>query len=170
MTSYWYLLTLQVTAGRGNNLHEVETAQNEKFLVSMPTRFRKNVWIKRGLSSIDYHVSIQTLLLIYFINDNKSSVLSCLKVWILILWFDVEFLPEYTETLFHDFDLLVLFRWLCPCWTYWRGWKGEGGNCNYSVQRANQIHSGWGKVVRWQALSNYMSVLFTDFTLKNSAI
>ncbi|XP_062581118.1 probable RNA-binding protein EIF1AD [Saccostrea cucullata] len=39
---------VRVTAGRGNNLHEVETAQNERFLVSMPTRFRKNVWIKRG--------------------------------------------------------------------------------------------------------------------------
>lgn len=39
---------VRVTAGRGNNLHEVETAKKERFLVSMPTRFRKNVWIKRG--------------------------------------------------------------------------------------------------------------------------
>ena len=35
-------------AGKGNNLHEVETEDDEKFLVSMPTKFRKNVWIKRG--------------------------------------------------------------------------------------------------------------------------
>ena len=34
--------------GKGNNLHEVETASAEKYLVSMPTKFRKNVWIKRG--------------------------------------------------------------------------------------------------------------------------
>lgn len=39
---------VRVSAGKGNNLHEVETAENEKFLVSMPTKFRKNVWIKRG--------------------------------------------------------------------------------------------------------------------------
>ena len=38
----------QVISGRGNNLHEVVTAQGETFLVSMPTKFRKNVWIKRG--------------------------------------------------------------------------------------------------------------------------
>ena len=34
--------------GRGNNLHEIETSDGEKYLVSMPTKFRKNVWIKRG--------------------------------------------------------------------------------------------------------------------------
>lgn len=39
---------LQVTCGRGNNLHEVETCEGAKFLVSMPTKFRKSVWIKRG--------------------------------------------------------------------------------------------------------------------------
>uniref|UniRef100_A0A3B5LXM3 Eukaryotic translation initiation factor 1A domain containing n=1 Tax=Xiphophorus couchianus TaxID=32473 RepID=A0A3B5LXM3_9TELE len=33
---------------RGNNLHETITAQGETFLVSMPTKFRKNIWIKRG--------------------------------------------------------------------------------------------------------------------------
>ncbi|BFZ07511.1 hypothetical protein BsWGS_10550 [Bradybaena similaris] len=39
---------VRVTASRGNNLHEVETASKETFLVSMPTKFRKHVWIKRG--------------------------------------------------------------------------------------------------------------------------
>uniref|UniRef100_U5EJ62 Probable RNA-binding protein EIF1AD n=1 Tax=Corethrella appendiculata TaxID=1370023 RepID=U5EJ62_9DIPT len=41
---------VRICSSRGNNLHEVETAneQNEKFLVSMPVKFRKNVWIKRG--------------------------------------------------------------------------------------------------------------------------
>lgn len=38
----------KVVAGRGNNLHEVEDSNGEKYLVSMPTKFRKNIWIKRG--------------------------------------------------------------------------------------------------------------------------
>lgn len=39
---------VQVVAGRGNNLHEVKDHLKEHFLVSMPPKFRKNVWIKRG--------------------------------------------------------------------------------------------------------------------------
>ncbi|XP_062551113.1 probable RNA-binding protein EIF1AD [Armigeres subalbatus] len=41
---------VRVVASRGNNLHEVETATEgeERYLVSMPVKFRKNVWIKRG--------------------------------------------------------------------------------------------------------------------------
>jgi len=39
---------VKVTAGRGNNLHEVVDQHGQVFLVSMPTKFRKNVWIKRG--------------------------------------------------------------------------------------------------------------------------
>ncbi|XP_058506135.1 probable RNA-binding protein EIF1AD [Solea solea] len=39
---------VKVTGSRGNNLHEAVTAQGETFLLSMPTKFRKNLWIKRG--------------------------------------------------------------------------------------------------------------------------
>ncbi|KAL1394833.1 hypothetical protein pipiens_011671 [Culex pipiens pipiens] len=42
---------VRIVASRGNNLHEVESAaegDEERFLVSMPVKFRKNVWIKRG--------------------------------------------------------------------------------------------------------------------------
>lgn len=42
---------VRILSTRGNNLHEVESAAldaDEKFLVSMPTKFRKNVWVKRG--------------------------------------------------------------------------------------------------------------------------
>ncbi|XP_067877747.1 probable RNA-binding protein EIF1AD [Heterodontus francisci] len=39
---------VRVLGTPGNNLHEVETSQGERFLVSMPTKFRKNIWIKRG--------------------------------------------------------------------------------------------------------------------------
>ncbi|CAH1791669.1 unnamed protein product [Owenia fusiformis] len=42
------LEVVKVTAPRGNNLHQIETAAGENYLVSMPTKFRKNVWIKRG--------------------------------------------------------------------------------------------------------------------------
>lgn len=38
----------KILSGRGNNLHEVETETGEIFLVSMPVKFRKNVWVKRG--------------------------------------------------------------------------------------------------------------------------
>ncbi|XP_074504049.1 putative RNA-binding protein EIF1AD [Sebastes fasciatus] len=39
---------VKVTGSRGNNLHEAVTAQGVTFLVSMPPKFRKNIWIKRG--------------------------------------------------------------------------------------------------------------------------
>ncbi|XP_029918530.1 putative RNA-binding protein EIF1AD [Myripristis murdjan] len=39
---------VKVIGSRGNNLHETVTARGETFLVSMPTKFRKNIWIKRG--------------------------------------------------------------------------------------------------------------------------
>lgn len=39
---------VKVIGSRGNNLHETVTAQGDTFLVSMPTKFRKNIWIKRG--------------------------------------------------------------------------------------------------------------------------
>lgn len=45
---------VRVICGRGNNLHEVEEIgkQDDKFLVSMPGKFRKTVWVKRGDSLI----------------------------------------------------------------------------------------------------------------------
>lgn len=41
---------VRVVGSRGNNLHEIETADDvpQNYLVTMPTKFRKNVWIKRG--------------------------------------------------------------------------------------------------------------------------
>ncbi|OQR70604.1 putative RNA-binding protein EIF1AD-like [Tropilaelaps mercedesae] len=39
---------VKVLAGRGNNLHEVVDEHGETFLASMPTKFRRNVWVKRG--------------------------------------------------------------------------------------------------------------------------
>ncbi|XP_071551476.1 probable RNA-binding protein EIF1AD [Panulirus ornatus] len=39
---------VRVVRPRGNNLHQVTTADGEEFLASMPHKFRKHVWIKRG--------------------------------------------------------------------------------------------------------------------------
>lgn len=39
---------VRVLCSKGNNLHQVESPSNSAFLVSMPTKFRRNVWIKRG--------------------------------------------------------------------------------------------------------------------------
>ncbi len=39
---------VRIVGPRGNNLHEAESPDGSKFLCSMPTKFRKNVWIKRG--------------------------------------------------------------------------------------------------------------------------
>ena len=44
-----FLSLRKILGGRGNNLHEVETSDGTKFLVSMPSKFRKSVWIKRGM-------------------------------------------------------------------------------------------------------------------------
>ena len=49
ITSY-----IQVLSSKGNNLHEVETSDGKIFLASMPTKFRKNVWIKRGKAKMHY--------------------------------------------------------------------------------------------------------------------
>lgn len=39
---------VRVVRARGNNLHQVAAPNGEEFLVSMPPKFRKHVWIKRG--------------------------------------------------------------------------------------------------------------------------
>lgn len=39
---------VKVLNSKGNNLHEVEEPDSTSYLVSMPTKFRKNVWVKRG--------------------------------------------------------------------------------------------------------------------------
>lgn len=39
---------VRVLQPRGNNLHEVVTPAGEQYLVSMPTKFRKYIWVKRG--------------------------------------------------------------------------------------------------------------------------
>lgn len=39
---------VQVKESKGNNLHEVETSDSTSFLISMPCKFRKTVWIKKG--------------------------------------------------------------------------------------------------------------------------
>ncbi|KAL1285535.1 putative RNA-binding protein EIF1AD [Trichinella pseudospiralis] len=38
----------RVISNRGNNLVEVETVSGERFLASMPTKYRKHIWVKHG--------------------------------------------------------------------------------------------------------------------------
>lgn len=38
----------QVRNARGNNLHEVEDEKGEMYVASMPSKFRKAIWIRRG--------------------------------------------------------------------------------------------------------------------------
>ncbi|CAB3397299.1 unnamed protein product [Caenorhabditis bovis] len=38
----------QVTQSRGNNLHEIIDETGDTYVVSMPSKFRKAVWIRRG--------------------------------------------------------------------------------------------------------------------------
>ena len=42
------LEVVRVWASRGNNLHEIERNDGTRCLVSMPNKFRKRIWIKRG--------------------------------------------------------------------------------------------------------------------------
>ena len=71
-----YIITfLQVLCGRGNNLHEVETAAGDHYLASMPTKFRRNVWIKRGVcvrACVSSTGSCQVFLLIMFLCASNS--------------------------------------------------------------------------------------------------
>lgn len=39
---------VKILKSRGNNLHEVEAPDKSVFLVSMPSKFRRNIWVKRG--------------------------------------------------------------------------------------------------------------------------
>lgn len=51
---------------RGNNLHLIEIADGERFLVSMPTKFRNWIWIKRG-------ECLYRLFLVLFISNRSWS-------------------------------------------------------------------------------------------------
>lgn len=39
---------VRVVRPRGNNLHQVSTPDGEEYIASMPPKYRKHVWIKRG--------------------------------------------------------------------------------------------------------------------------
>lgn len=39
---------VRIVESRGNNLHEVADPAGDQYLVSMPTKFRRNIWVKRG--------------------------------------------------------------------------------------------------------------------------
>ena len=42
------MLISKIKGPRGNNLHDVEAPNGENYIVSMPVKFRKSIWTKRG--------------------------------------------------------------------------------------------------------------------------
>lgn len=54
----------------GNNLHEAVTESGERFLLSMPTKFRKNIWIKRGL--LKYGFLMHSIILVFLIRNTHG--------------------------------------------------------------------------------------------------
>ena len=81
-------------SSKGNNLHEVQTAKGEHYLVSMPTKFRKNVWIKRGiLTSEKVSVTTQHYFSCLEIPNHKiANANICLNL--LSLVFDLSTIPR----------------------------------------------------------------------------
>ena len=77
-------------SSRGNNLHEVQTAKGEHYLVSMPTKFRKNVWIKRGILTSE-KVSVHHPTLFFVPGNSKPQNCKC------------KYLPKFTFTCFRSF-------------------------------------------------------------------
>lgn len=75
---------VKILAGRGNNLHEVVSADGKKFLVSMPTKFRKNVWVKRGdfviVSYISEGVKVQGEI-VYILFNKQIKYLKDENLW-----------------------------------------------------------------------------------------
>lgn len=71
-----FLSLRKILGGRGNNLHEVETSDGTKFLVSMPSKFRKSVWIKRGmdggLRTVVFNLCLKPL------KENNDDDFNCL--------------------------------------------------------------------------------------------
>lgn len=76
---------VRIVAGRGNNLHQViEADETTSYLVSMPTKFRKNVWIKRGdyciVESIDEGDKVKAEIVRILYKDQIRNIKSE-KLW-----------------------------------------------------------------------------------------
>lgn len=50
LACYPCLMIVQLVEPRGNNLHECSWPDGSTALCSMPTKFRKNVWVRRGVA------------------------------------------------------------------------------------------------------------------------
>lgn len=77
-------IIVKIVTGRGNNLHEVMTPKGEQYLVSMPTKFRRNVWVKRGdfvvVSPIKEGVKVQGEI-VYILYAKQIKYLKSEKIW-----------------------------------------------------------------------------------------
>lgn len=75
---------VKIIGGRGNNLHEVQDSIGRQFLVSMPTKFRKNVWVKRGdfvvVTPIEEGVKVRGEI-VYILYAKQIKYLKVEKLW-----------------------------------------------------------------------------------------
>jgi len=82
---------VKIFASRGNNLHEVENASGHHYLVSMPTKFRKNIWVKRGDFVVTVPIKEGNKVqgeIVYILLAKQIKYLKDEKLW------PQEFLPE----------------------------------------------------------------------------
>lgn len=75
---------VKVLSSRGSNLHEVQAKDGSIFLASMPSKFRKNIWIRRGnfvlVESIKEGVKVKAEM----VRILKAECIECFKkngVW-----------------------------------------------------------------------------------------
>ncbi|CAF1445425.1 unnamed protein product [Adineta steineri] len=69
---------VKVIAPRGNNLHEVITPSGSTFLVTMPTKFRRTIFIKRGdyvlVENIDEGDKVKAEIIQILLKDNIKYI------------------------------------------------------------------------------------------------
>ena len=62
---------MQIKGPRGNNLHDVEEANGNLLIASMPVKYRKSVWMKRGKGIIIFFITSSSKKLI----ENKRPII-----------------------------------------------------------------------------------------------
>ena len=74
----------KIKGPRGNNLHDVETPSGENYIVTMPVKFRKSVWTKRGdyviIESIEEGNKVKAEI-IHILNKEQIRYMKSQNVW-----------------------------------------------------------------------------------------
>lgn len=95
---------VQVILSKGNNLHEVMDAAGEHYLVSMPVKFRKNIWVMRGnyvlVEAIPEGDKVKAEIVKILTKVNKSFILLYLSLLRNNFYFYFSF--RITSSIFED--------------------------------------------------------------------